>query len=63
MPEDEVMKSIRYRINISRGMKGGTSFEATTDMTGYSIEEVLEKSDELVERLERRYPIKMAEGG
>ena len=52
-----MQKSIRYRVNISRGMKGGTSFEATVDMTGYSIEEVLEKSDELVERLERRYPI------
>ena len=53
----EVQKSIRYRVNISRGMKGAVSFEATVDMEGYEMEVVLNHSDALVEELEKRYPI------
>lgn len=52
----EVNKSLRYRVNISRGMKGGLSFEATVDGEGYEMDEVLAKSDELVKKLETRYP-------
>lgn len=52
----ETEKSLRYRINISRGMKGGVSFEATIEGTGYTQEEILAKSDLLVGALEARYP-------
>jgi hypothetical protein len=52
----EVAKSIRYRVNISRGMKGNVSFEATVDMEGFSMEEVLMESDKFVQALEHRYP-------
>ena len=57
----EIEKSIRYRINISRGMKGAVSFEATVDMEGYTMEETLKESDKLVAELERRYPIQIKE--
>lgn len=53
----EIERSLRYRINISRGMKGNKSFEATVDGLGYEMDEVLEKSDELVKKLESRYPL------
>ncbi len=52
-------KSLRYRVNISRGMKGAVSFEAAVDGTGYTQEQVLEASDRLVAQLEQRYPIKV----
>lgn len=52
----EIEKSLRYRINISRGMKGNTSFEATVDGLNYSMEEVLAESDRIVAELEKRYP-------
>ena len=53
----EIQKSIRYRINISRGMKGGISFEATVDAEEYKMMDVLAASDMLVAELEKRYPI------
>ncbi len=53
----EIQKSIRYRVNVATSVKGVKTWDCTVDMEGYLIEEVLEKSDELVERLERRYPI------
>ena len=59
MPEPEITKSLRYRVNISRGMKGSVSFEATVDGTGYSQDEILHASDKLVSQLEERYPIKV----
>lgn len=52
----EQTKSLRYRVNISRGMKGGASFEATVDGEGYTEAEILERSDSLVNQLEARYP-------
>ena len=55
----EETRSLRYRVNISRGMKGGISFETTVDGLGYSMEEVLAESDKLVAELEKRYPIKI----
>ncbi len=57
----EVIKSLRYRVNISRGMKGGYSFEATVDGEGYPQNDILILSDELVKELETRYPIKIEE--
>jgi len=55
----EETKSLRYRINISRGMKGGTSWEATVDGEGFSKEQILAESDVLVAELEKRYPAKL----
>lgn len=55
----EVEKSLRYRVNIARGMKGAVSFEATVDGTNYSPSDILALSDALVEQLEKRYPIKV----
>ena len=52
----EITKSLRYRVNISRGMTGKASFEATVDAEGYLMSEVLEMSDTLVKALEARYP-------
>ena len=57
MAESEVTTSIRYRINISRGMKGNVSYEATVDMEGHEMQDVLDHSDALVKELEIRYPI------
>ncbi len=59
MSKMEVNKSLRYRINVSRGMKGGVSFEATVDGENYEMDEVLAKSDELVKKLKGRYPVQM----
>ena len=53
----EIQKSLRYRINISRGMKGSISFEATVDGEGFEMEDILIESDKLVKQLELRYPI------
>ena len=52
----EIEKSLRYRVNISRGMKGQVSFEATVDGQGFTDDEILEKSDAIVAKLEQRYP-------
>ena len=57
MSDEKVTKSLRYRINISRGMKGGTSFEATVDGEGFTMEYILAESDKLAKELEKRYPI------
>ena len=53
----EITKSARYRINISTSVKGVKTWEATVDLTGYEIADVLTRSDMLVEELERRYQI------
>ena len=57
----EETKSLRYRVNISRGMKGGVSFEATVDGTGYNKERILAESDLMVAELEKRYPFSVEE--
>lgn len=53
--------SLRYRVNISRGMKGQVSFEATVDAEGYEMPGVLALSDLLVAELEKRYPAQIGE--
>jgi hypothetical protein len=58
----EASTEIRYRVNITRGMQGRISWDATVDVTGLSMEEVLWKSDELTAQLELRYPA-IQEGG
>ncbi len=59
MAEKEIVKNIRYRINIAQGMKGSHSFEATVDMENASMDEVLAESDKLVAKLQSRYPAPM----
>jgi hypothetical protein len=52
----EVQKSLRYRVNVSTSVKGVKTWDCTTDGEGYEMDEVLAKSDELVKKLEARYP-------
>lgn len=52
-------KSLRYRVNIDISAKGVKKWDCTVDGTGYEMDEVLAKSDELVKKLESRYPIKV----
>ena len=52
----KIEKSVRYRINIKETAKKEKYFECTTDMTGYAMANVLEASDLLVARLDKRYP-------
>ena len=57
----EETKTVRYRINISRGMKGNASYEATVDMIGFEMDDVLNHSDALVAELNKRYPAPIKE--
>jgi len=57
MAENEITKSMRYRINISVSVKGVKTWECTCDGQGYGMTDVLEASDVLVKALEARYPI------
>ena len=52
----EETKSKRYRIQISTSVKGIKTYEAVVDMTGFTREEVLTESDNLVKDLDSRYP-------
>ena len=60
MPQG-IQKSLRYRVNISISVKGVKTWECTTDGEGYTMEEVLERSERLVKALETRYPAPSAE--
>lgn len=55
----EVEKSLRIRVNVSQTSTGKKGFECTTEGTGYTEAEILEKSDSLVHQLESRYPAPM----
>ena len=63
-------RTVRYRINIARGMKGNISWDATVEITGmvmlgelvqaesdFERDVILAWSDKLVKELESRYPI------
>ena len=52
----EQEKSIRYRVNLSTSVKGVKTYDCTVDITGGTEEEVLERSDSLVKKLDERYP-------
>lgn len=52
----EVETGKRYRINISRGMKGNISFDCTVELVNGTMEETLAESDRLVKALDERYP-------
>lgn len=53
----EVEKSLRYRVNVKETAKHEQYWDCTVDGEGYEMDEVLAKSDELVKKLESRYPI------
>ena len=48
--------SKRYRVNISTSVKGVKTYDCTVDITGGTMEEVLEESDKLVAEMDKRYP-------
>jgi len=52
----EVEKSLRYRVNVSTSVKGIKTYDCTVDGTGFEMDEVLKLSDELVAKLDQRYP-------
>ena len=52
----ELERSVRYRVNVKETAKRDKYWECTVDGTGYTMEEVLEESDKLVEALDKRYP-------
>jgi hypothetical protein len=49
-------KTMRRRINVTRGMTGKISYDCTVEAEGYTEADVLEASDRLVTQLEARYP-------
>ena len=55
----EVEKSLRYRVNVSISTKGQVTWDCTVDGLGYEMDEVLDKSDNLVVKLDQRYPPQM----
>jgi len=49
-------KSLRYRVNVSTSVKGVKTWDCTVDGENFEMDEVLGRSDELVKKLEARYP-------
>ena len=47
----------RHRASVSQTSTGKNSFDCSVEATGSYLENVLEESDDLVERLKARYPI------
>jgi len=52
----EEEKSKRYRIGVSTSVKGIKTYDCTCDFIGFSMAEILARSDELVSELDKRYP-------
>lgn len=52
----EIEKSLRYRVNVSTSVKGVKTWDCTVDGLNYTEDEILEKSDSLVAKLDQRYP-------
>lgn len=49
-------KGMRIRVNVSTSVKGIKTFDCTVEGEGYTADAVLAKSDEVVRKLEQRYP-------
>ena len=49
-------KTVRHRVNVSTSVKNVHTFEATVEIEGGTLEEVLSESDRLVAELDMRYP-------
>ncbi len=52
----EIEKHVRYRVNVSTSTKGQKTYDCTVETTGFTMDEALQKSDELVRQLDQRYP-------
>ena len=52
-------KELRYRINIKETAKHDKYWDCTVDGKGYTDDEILEKSNTLVAKLEKQYPVKV----
>ena len=52
-------KSLRFRVNIKETAKHEKYWDCTVDGAEYDMDEVLAKSDDLVKKLEARYPAKV----
>ena len=57
-----MLNSLRYRVNISTSVKGIKTWECTVDGEGFTQQEILKESDQLVASLEARYPITIEAG-
>ncbi len=57
----EETRSPRYRINVSRSVKGVMTYDCTVETD--SMDKTLADSDQLVSELDKRYPAPMTEGG
>mgnify|MGYP001573795880 CR=1 FL=1 len=53
----EIVRSIRFRVNVSTSVKGVKTWECTVDCENMGQVEVLALSDGLVAQLEKRYPV------
>ena len=56
-----IEQSLRYRVNVSVSVKGVKTWDCTVDGLGYEMDEVLNKSAELVGKLELKYPLDIQE--
>jgi hypothetical protein len=48
---------IRYRVNVKNSTKGVVTFDSTVEGEGFNQDEILERSDSLVQALQKRYPL------
>ena len=54
--KERITRSLRYRVNVSTSVKGVKTWDVTCDGQGYTMEEILDRSDAIVAELDRRYP-------
>tara|TARA_Y100000310_G_scaffold333146_1_gene410082 strand:- start:2182 stop:2397 length:216 start_codon:yes stop_codon:yes gene_type:complete len=54
--KERITRSLRYRVNVSTSVKGIKTWDVTCDGQGYTMEEILDRSDAIVTELDRRYP-------
>ena len=54
--KERITRSLRYRVNVSTSVKGIKTWDVTCDGQGYTMEEILDRSDAIVAELDRRYP-------
>mgnify|MGYP005814344339 CR=1 FL=1 len=57
----DVQRIIRYRISVSTSVKGVKTFDCTVDGEGWTLAEILDRSDALVAALDERYPAPVQE--
>ena len=50
-------RTLRRRINVATSVKGVKTWDCTVEGEGYTQAELLSESDQLVQELEKRYPV------